>query len=335
MIINNNQLVSCVFCNSPALIFDSTRDVEIYDCTRCGSYEISGTISAHLNSIDLSQMQIANISGWIRMNTNPRILGEDLDYLKNLQNPSLNQKADKFLTYFRKLCPNVGESLKLNLGALNHAYNRIPYFDDLNDEDKKGLYSQAKETLPLISTTWTMNPTELNYVVMDYLLNEKDFIKKSTSGFQLKPKGWEYIETLYKPNLESSVGFVAMWFNHELNNFYDSIIAPAIMEAGFKPLRIDKKEHNNKIDDEILISINKSRFIVADFTGQRGGVYFEAGYAIGKGIPVIWICKEQDLNKIHFDNRQYNFILWDDDNLETFKKRLTNRISSTISRVPN
>jgi len=39
------------------------------------------------------------------------------------------------------------------------------------------------------------------------------------------------------------------------------------------------------------------RFIVADFTGQRGGVYFEAGYALGLRKPVIWTCKRDWFNK--------------------------------------
>ncbi len=37
------------------------------------------------------------------------------------------------------------------------------------------------------------------------------------------------------------------------------------------------------------------RFMIADFTGHRGGVYFEAGFAHGLGIPVIWTCREDQL----------------------------------------
>jgi hypothetical protein len=41
--------------------------------------------------------------------------------------------------------------------------------------------------------------------------------------------------------------------------------------------------------------------LVADFTGQRGGVYWEAGFAQGLGIPVIRTCKSDELWKLHFD----------------------------------
>ena len=84
-----------------------------------------------------------------------------------------------------------------------------------------------------------------------------------------------------------------------------------------KPVRIDQQEHNNKIDDEIIAEIRRSRFVVADFTqgekGARGGVYYEAGFAQGLGIEVIFTCRKDvlDNNDIHFDTRQYNHIGWE------------------------
>jgi hypothetical protein len=68
-----------------------------------------------------------------------------------------------------------------------------------------------------------------------------------------------------------------MWFNPSTEDTYAQGIAPGIEDAGYKPLRIDNKEHSNKIDDEIIAEIRRSRFLVADFTCEkgkvRGGVY--------------------------------------------------------------
>ena len=91
---------------------------------------------------------------------------------------------------------------------------------------------------------------------------------------------------------------------------------------------MDLKEHNDKICDAIVAEIRKSRFVVADFTGHRGGVYFEAGFALGLGIPVIWTCKKEELPKTHFDTRQYNHIDWENEG-DLFI-RLKNRIEATI-----
>lgn len=105
-----------------------------------------------------------------------------------------------------------------------------------------------------------------------------------------------------------------------------------IRDSGYEPLRIDQKQHNNKIDDEIVARIRRSKFLVADFTGHRGGVYFEAGLAMGLGLPVIWLCRKDELEKTHFDTRQYNFVVWDADKLEQLSKSLQNRIEATIGR---
>ena len=68
--------------------------------------------------------------------------------------------------------------------------------------------------------------------------------------------------------------------------------------------------HANSIDDEIIGNIRKARFMVADFTGQRAGVYFEAGMMNGLGRTVIWMCSNDDTKQLHFDVRQRNFIDW-------------------------
>jgi hypothetical protein len=45
---------------------------------------------------------------------------------------------------------------------------------------------------------------------------------------------------------------------------------------------------------------------------------------MGLNIPVIWTCNESEVGKIHFDTRQYNTILWKDENdlYEKLKKRI-------------
>jgi hypothetical protein len=77
-----------------------------------------------------------------------------------------------------------------------------------------------------------------------------------------------------------------------------------VQAAGYTPVIVNAVEHVNKIDDEIISQIRNARFLVADFTGHRGGVYFEAGFALGLGLPVFWTCKKDHLDHLHFDVRQ-------------------------------
>src|SRR5271165_407541 len=107
-----------------------------------------------------------------------------------------------------------------------------------------------------------------------------------------------------------SQAFVAMWFAPQMMDAYEHGFEIAIGGAGYSALRIDRKEHDGKIDDQIIAEIRRSAFVVADFSGHRGGVYYEAGFAHGLGRRVIFTCKQAEIDKLHFDIRQYNTILW-------------------------
>ncbi len=150
----------------------------------------------------------------------------------------------------------------------------------------------------------------------------------------ITPNGWQEIERLQQVNMGSRIGFVAMRFNDEFKPLYDQGIEPGIRAAGYEAFRVDRKEHNNRIDDEIIASIKQSRFLVADFTEDRGGIYFEAGLAMGLGLPVVWLAREDRLEEVHFDNRQYNFITWRDGEWNELVKRLRFRLEATIGLGP-
>ena len=136
--------------------------------------------------------------------------------------------------------------------------------------------------------------------------------------------------------VNSSQVFVAMWFDPQMDEAYGKGILPAIEDAGYIAVRIDRKADVNKIDDEIIAEIRKSRFIVADFTqgdgGARGGVYFEAGFALGLDLSVIYTCHRDSVDKLAFDTRQYNHIIWD--TTEDLRTQLKNRILAVIGEGP-
>ena len=123
-----------------------------------------------------------------------------------------------------------------------------------------------------------------------------------------------------------------MWINPEMDDAYEQGIEEGIEAAGYKPMRIDKKPDVNKIDDEIIAQIRRSRFLVADFThgedGARGGVYWEAGFAYGLGLPVIYSCREDMVDQLHFDTRQYYHIVWE--TTEELRDGLAQRIEALI-----
>jgi hypothetical protein len=163
-------------------------------------------------------------------------------------------------------------------------------------------------------------------------LKRRGFLEGALPAVKVLAAGYEHLATIQKSGWQSNQVFVAMWFDVSMRLTYDSAIEPAIREAGYKPLRLDRHEHVNRIDDEIIAQIRRSRFMVADLTGQRQGVYYEAGFVAGLGRNVIWMCRKEQLQDVHFDNRQFNFIDYESES--EAKTRLYNRILAIEGEGP-
>ena len=145
-------------------------------------------------------------------------------------------------------------------------------------------------------------------------------------------KGWQRVSELREKKPLTRQAFVAMSFAPDLKSAYTDGIRPALRENGYFPMRIDELQHNDKIDDKIVAELRRSGLLIADFTGHRGGVYFEAGYGLGRGIPVIWSCRLDDVEKAHFDTRQFNHLTWTTP--EDLREKLGNRIRATLETYP-
>ncbi len=168
------------------------------------------------------------------------------------------------------------------------------------------------------------------------VLHEKEMavIDFSADPFDvtLTTRGWEHLETLEGPTLASEKAFVAMWFNEEVKSAYLDGIEPAIKVCGYKAVRIDFKEHSDSVIDQIVAEIKESRFVVADFTKHRNGVYYEAGFARGLGLDVIWCCREDHLADLHFDIKGFNVIVWK--TTDELRRKLKARIRAVVGRGP-
>ena len=145
-----------------------------------------------------------------------------------------------------------------------------------------------------------------------------------------------YIETQERTEGQGRQGFVAMWFDPSLNDAFAQGFKPAIEAAGYAPYRVDQDHFLGKVDDRIIAAIRQSRFVVADFTcgleGARGGVYYEAGFAQGLGIPVIYTCRHDCFPQVHFDTNHINHLIWEDPG--DLRSKLQVRIEATLGRGP-
>jgi hypothetical protein len=110
----------------------------------------------------------------------------------------------------------------------------------------------------------------------------------SILDFSITIDGLKYLTELEKEGPLSNNCFIAMGFDKSLEETREAI-KQAVIDTGFQPIVIDEQdqESDQTINDSIISQIKKSRFCVADFTLHRNGVYFEAGYSLGRGVKVI------------------------------------------------
>ena len=184
------------------------------------------------------------------------------------------------------------------------------------------------------STEWSEIDFYLRYLEEEGFIKATFFAGRNFSTM-VTVDGYERIAD-QAANVDSAQAFVAMWFDDSMLEAWNDGIEAGIRDAGFNPLRIDRKDHINKIEDEIIAEIRRSRFVVADFTqgtdGARGGVYYEAGFAHGLDLPVIFTCRQQSLENLHFDTAHYSHLVWADP--AELREKLKNRILAVIGQGP-
>lgn len=276
------------------------RDAFIVKCKYCGEYQISRTLATSDFSKYAPRWKISAAIRTKYENGENIVLSDIPSLLESIIFPEDPfEYIDKLLEYIFRKSGKVGNTVILN-----------PY------------------DYPAICAE---NESQFEYVTSKAL--SLNLIEQQGGRYCLSLDGWKRIAELKKKKIDSNRAFVAMWFDPELNEAWEQGIKPALEETGFRPLRIDLEEHNEKICDKIIAEIRRSGLLIADFTGQRGGVYFEAGFALGLGIPVIWTCRKDNIQKLHFDTRQYNHIVWE--TTDELKQKLKNRIIATIPRVVN
>ncbi|MBW8012766.1 MAG: hypothetical protein FVQ83_16230 [Chloroflexi bacterium] len=132
--------------------------------------------------------------------------------------------------------------------------------------------------------------------------------------------------------------FVAMAFNFpDTDHIYEFHIAPVIEGLNMSPRHMQHLLHNSRIDQKIIAEISKCDVLIADLTYSRPSVYWEAGFAEGKGIPVIFTVrgdhfkdKEEDLYgnfKVHFELQNAPIIPWNRKGSQRFQNDLRKRLN--------
>ena len=131
--------------------------------------------------------------------------------------------------------------------------------------------------------------------------------------------------------------FVAMMFSEKTASTYEEVYKPIIQSLNFTAMRIDEKQFNGSIIGEITTEITDSIALIADLTGNRGGVYYEAGIARGlqlcnHPIKLILTCRRDffDNERVHFDVSGDNIVLYE--NNSDLKNKLSMRLQAVLGK---
>ena len=277
-------------------------------CPTCGDYTITQTVVRQ----KLDHANRYKLSAWTRDKKEPgqpapEITTDNFDaIISSLPNYSVADKQRLLIQVLAERTSHPGESVYLNYRSL---WPRI----------------------------WAAGSEEVHYVgealegrgLIKFTQKSGDY---TIDNCQITPAGWDYIDNVTREKSTSSQAFVAMWFDQAMDAAWNHGIKPAVERAGYKPYRVDDDPSNlGRIDAKIETEIKRSRFLVADVTGGRQGVYYEAGYAMGLGLPVIWSVRDGCMGDMHFDTRQYNHIIWSDP--KDLADQLEVRVIATIGET--
>ena len=304
-----------------------------------GGYIILGGVGRQIDGLEDGEK--ARLTTWLvdqrqQGNNCPVITEEIVEYAISRHRLPINERADRLLRFLSKQTNMAGESIFL--------------FEHSGESHRDDFGSPIYPDMPtnpvfLAAMAWSesTSPDEVSYLV-DYL-EEEGWVRESHKGVGPVPRSYRFRVTVSGhvriadevARTDSSQAFVAMWFDNSVESAYDEGIAPAIQDCGFEAKRIDRDPAVDKIDDAIISEIRRSRFLVADFThgkrGARGGVYYEAGFAHGLGIPVIFTCRSDKIDEVHFDTRQYAHIRWN--STSKLRHSLRDKILARIGEGPN
>lgn len=310
---------SCPVCKS-----ELVKDAEIreqgnfYECPRCGSYSLSGTI------IPMIQREIASTEN------GPAIVSHALYKMtqRNQLWPMLTYESLKQILSLETI-PRPQQQLENLILWFGHKYQNYGTPIMIQDQAVSAIGATDMKSFGYI----------VEHATDQGLLDGKVVLSMGSvphfGPMRLTFRGWELYEELQHNHSTSRTAFMAMQFGDtELNAVYASCFQPAVGATGFTLKKLDEGQPAGLIDDRLRVEIRQARFLIADLTHQNRGAYWEAGFAEGLGRPVIYTCRkdvfEDETKGPHFDTNHHLTVMWEPGKLEDAAIRLKNTIWATL-----
>ena len=241
-----------------------------------------------------------------------------IDIVGNWYPKSLSERIDYILLKLYERTKHIGQSISFSEAELYSLLfvDHIESSKDAGDSVFRDVRECEAEALYM-----------LEYLKGSKLVQSTSSSKyiSNTEEITIAPEGYARIDELQRQASAGNNALVAMKFGDETKPLREAIRL-GIQTCGYNAIFIDEVQHNDYITPELLKYIKNSKFVVVDLTHKNNGAYFEEGYAMGLGKPVIQLCKKG--TDLHFDIQQKNTIMWASES--DIPERLSNRIKATI-----
>jgi len=299
----------CIVCNY--MLKSPTRkrhDNYIYRCKNCGWFQLTSTTVSLLPSKLQESRASAILSHAIWKMHNHSEIEEIVELTRDhidsiLENSTLPKPSEQINNFI------------IWVGDNSNFFGDIKPFRDRDIQEKIG----------------ALNGQNIGQIITSLGEKVPKLIKTNSDNVLLTIDGWQRYEELKRVVHDSRNAFMAMQFgDSELDSFYKDHFKAAVDKTGYDLKRVDEKPKAGIIDVRMEVEIRNSRFVIADLSHKNNGVYWEAGFASGLGLPVIYTCRHDKTKGVHWDANHRLFVPWDPDHPEEAKKQLKDVIRATL-----
>lgn len=330
------KTTSCPVCGTttPCHV-NYDRDLVFYRCPVCGKYQLGAywqernhfdmnhlaaflAHNAYASADDFEQRYYTTVSKEICDELQKEGRGHpvhiDSEIVEAWYPKSFSEKVDHILLYIFNHAPHLGQTVCF---SKEHLYSFL--FIDRYE------LSSGKPVLRSDDDLQQEGDFMLSCLAeRGYIQNHLGLQCDNEPDITLMPSAYARIDEIQRNTANGKNVLVAMSFKD--TEKLREAIREGIQSAGYIAIFIDEVQHNELITPELLKHIKDSKFVVVDLTHQNNGAYFEEGYAMGLGKPVIQLCKRGV--QLHFDIAQKNTIMWATE--DDIPGLLQKRIAATI-----
>jgi hypothetical protein len=208
--------IACAIWKTPAQLLEGAGEFQVFDSPRAGGkYWISGTAIGGILPFNDHAKRL--LTTWICEQRRagveiPKVGSRVLELIKSRQPLPVMTRMTLALHYLGAHITQLGDSLNLETDA-------------------------DTETLKLFAETESRSMQELLQLL--HMLEESGFVQGSFymgGGASVRPTvaGWQELDNLKRPRIDSAQAFVAMWFNELTVEAYSDGIEPALSATGYK-----------------------------------------------------------------------------------------------------